>query len=229
VEGYRLRLSRLAKFSFGFLDTSYAIRLLSFFDFPLLEEFVLENISKVVSPLEVEDSTTLLLWLASALDGTPATLMPRSGGSDLPSYGPSTLPLTRIRSFELHGIRLVNPDAVRILFRQLTSLTRLTLYDNVNSILGLLGFPIAVSQPILLPLLQELRCQDMDPEILLNVVTSRAGANAPSSLTKVSLEFARTSALEVGSLAHTRLVSSGIEVYGRVGSPGSGSDYQMSS
>ena len=226
VEGCRLRLSRLAKLSFGFLDTRYAIRLLSSFDFPLLEEFVLENISKVVNPLEVEDSTTLLLWLASALNGTS---MPRNTGSDLPSYGPSTLPLTKIHSFELHGIRLDNPDAVRILFRQLTSLTRLTLYDNVNSILGLLGAPIAVSQPILLPLLQELRCQDMDPEILLNVVTSRAGANTPSSLTKVSLEFARTSALEVGSLAHTRLVSAGIDVYGRVGSSGSGPDYQMSS
>ena len=227
VEGYRISLSSLEKFSFGFLDTSYAIRLLSLFDFPLLEEFVLEDIGKVVSPLEVEDSTSLLLYLASTLDGTSAT-PPRRIGSDLPRYGPTTLPLDKIRSFELHGIRLINPDAVRMFFQRLTSLTKLTLYDDVNSILELLGVPIVASQPILLPLLQELRCQDMDPEILLNVVTSRAGANALIPRTKVSLEFARTPPLEAGSLAHTRLVRAGIEVYGRVGSSGSSSDYQMS-
>jgi hypothetical protein len=228
VEGCRLRLSNLEKFSFGFLDTPYAIRLLSLFDFPLLEELVLEDVGKVVSPLEVEDSTTLLLWLASALGGTSATSIPRGVGSDLPRYGPSTLPLAKIRSFELHGIRVVNPDAVIIFFRQLTSLTRLILYDDVNSILGLLAVPIVGSQPFLLPFLQELRCQDMDPEILLNVVTSRAGADALVPLKKVSLEFARTSSLDAGSLAHTRLVSAGIEVYGKSGSSGSDSDHQMS-
>ena len=227
VEGSRLRLSNLKKFSFGFLDTSYSIRLLSLFDFPVLKEFVLEDVGKVVSPLEVEDSTTLLLWLASAVGTMSGTSIPLGAGSDLTKYGPSTVPLANIRSFELHGIRLVNPDAVRIFFRRFTSLTRLTLYDDVNSILGLLGVPVTGSQSLLFPLLQELRCQDMDPEILLNVVTSRAGSDSFIPLQKVSLELARTSSLDTGSLAHARLVSAGIEVYGGSGSPGSGSDYQM--
>jgi len=94
----------------------------------------------------------------------------------------------------------------------------LTLYDDVNSILGLLGVPITVSQPTLLPRLQELHCQNMDPEILLNVVDSRAGANAPIPLTEVSLMFDRTS--EAESLALTRLGSAGIKVYARGGSSG---------
>ena len=120
VEGYRLRLSSLKKFSFDFLDTSYAIRLLSLFDFPLLEEFVLEDIGKVLSSPEVEDSTSLLLYLASTKGGTSVASMPRSAGSDLPRSGSSSLPLANIHSFELHGIRLVNLDAVRIFLRQLT-------------------------------------------------------------------------------------------------------------
>ena len=213
-------LSNLEKFSFGFLDTHYAIRLLSLFEFPRLEEFVLEDIGKVVSPLEVEDSTNLLLWLASASTGTSPTSMPRGDGSDLSRYGPLTFPLANIRSFELHGIQHVtNPDAVRIIFQRLTSLTKLTLYNDVNSILELLGVPIAGSQPFLLPLLQELRCQDMDPEILLNVVTSREGSDALVPLNKVGFEFtSRTSALTAGSLVYTRLVSAGIEVYGSSGS-----------
>ena len=224
----RVRLSNLEKFSFGFLDTHYAIRLLSLFDFPLLEEFVLEDIGKVVSPLEVEDSTNLLLWLASPSAGTSPTSMTRGGGSDLSRYGPSTFPLPNIRSFELHGIQHVNPDSVRIIFKWLTSLTKLTLCDDVNSILALLGVTVGGSQPSLLPLLQELRCQDMDPEILLNVVTSRAGSDMLVPLKKVSFEFTnRTSAL-AGSLVHTRLVSAGIDVYANSGSSGSDSDYQMS-
>ena len=67
VERCRLHLSNLKKSPFSFLDMSYTIGLLSLFDFLLLEEFILENAGKVVSPLEVEDLTALLLWLASTL------------------------------------------------------------------------------------------------------------------------------------------------------------------
>ncbi|KIM47208.1 hypothetical protein M413DRAFT_271167 [Hebeloma cylindrosporum] len=231
VVGCRLRLSNLKKLSFGFLDTPYAIQLLSLFDLPLLDEFVLEDIGKVVSPLEVEDATNLLLWLSSsALVDTSPTSVTRAEGNDLSRYGPSTLPLANIHSLELHGIRLVNSAAVEYFFRRLTSLTRLTLYDDVNNVLRVLGVPIGgASQPLpLLPLLEEIRCQDMDADVLLNVVTSRASADSLLSLKKVSLEFARTSALEAGSLAHTRLVSAGIEVFGRSETSGSDSDYQMS-
>jgi hypothetical protein len=66
AERGKLHLRTLKKFSFGFLDIPYAIRLLSLFNFPLLEEFILEDIAKVVNPLEELDSTSLLLWLASS-------------------------------------------------------------------------------------------------------------------------------------------------------------------
>jgi len=221
-----LRLSNLKKFSFGFLDIPYAIRLLSLFDFPLLEEFVLEDIARVVSPLEVQDSTAVFLWLASAQDGISPTLTgPQGGRTDLSTYRRTTLPLAKIRTFQLNGIRLVDHDAVGIFFQQFISLTRLALYNDADNILGLLGAPIATSQLFLLPLLQELRCQDMDPEILVNVVTSRLGADAIAPLEKVSLEFVRSSALSTGSPTQIRLISAGIDVYStRSGSSGSDSD-----
>jgi hypothetical protein len=140
----------------------------------------------------------------------------RSGGNDLSTYGPTTLPLANICSFELNGIRLVNHNAAGILFQQLTSLTRLALHDDVHNILGLLSAPVPASQILHLPLLQELHCKDVDPEILLNVVTSRAGAQALVPLKQVTLELARSSAPLAGSPTHTCLTRAGIKVHNRV-------------
>ncbi len=65
-----LRLQYLQRLSFGFLDIPYSLQLLSLFDFPSLSELVLEDISRVVNPSDLQDGSSFIQWLSS----TPSSL-----------------------------------------------------------------------------------------------------------------------------------------------------------
>lgn len=90
------------------------------------------------------------------------------------------------------------------------------MHDDVHNILGLLNAPAPTSQLLHLPLLQELHCEDVDLEILLNVVTSHAGTEALVLLKKVTLELAHSSTLSTNSLTHTCLTSTGVEAHNSI-------------
>ncbi|KAF8148639.1 hypothetical protein B0H34DRAFT_758364 [Crassisporium funariophilum] len=208
-----LQLPSLTRFTFGYMDTNYAIKFLSLFDFPSLEEFVLEDISSIINPVDVLDATPVLEWLASS----------HQQSQDLPFSSPR-LPFHIIRTVEFHGIRSHGQTFVQFL-RKFPSLTRLGCYHISDD--ALLALIPTAHNDLVCPALAELHCQDVvNVEVLIAVVSSRVGPAHP--LQKVTLEFVRNPAPSPGSGNYTRLISKGIHVIGRSGSESS-DDSQMTS
>lgn len=204
-----LHLQHLQRLSFGFLDIPYSLQLLSLFDFPSLSELVLEDVSRVVNPSDLQDGSSLIQWLSSTPSSLSSAIRP-----------PSRLPLHQLRKLEIHNVRCSEPTFASFL-RRLISLKGLGLFDVANGLLSLLipqndlGF--------LCSQLDELHCQDMDGEAVLTVVASRSRAGPVSPMRKVVVEFVRQVSPSPGSPLYTRLVEAGIEVQGRYGSESSGS------
>ena len=195
-----LGLPVLTRFSFGFMDTEYATRLLSLLDFPCLTQFKLEDVSKLVDPLDPLDISPLLEWFST-------------------TYQRLLLPLNRIRIMEFHGVDTNRKTFSRFL-QQLPSLHHLGCYNIDDDIVKALisessasDFPPTrqlLEKNWVCPLLAELHCQDVDPETILDIVSSRALTNFVFDLRKVIVEFRRISAPSPGSTIHTRLVNSGV-------------------
>ena len=197
-----LGLPILTRFSFGFMDTEYATRLLSLLDFPCLTQFKLEDISKFVDPLDPLDVSPLLEWFTTTFQT---------------SFYSTRLPLSRIRVMELHGVD-TNRKTFSDFLQQLTSLHHLGFYNIDDEIVRALipeSFDFPPTQQLLeknwvCPLLAELHCQDVDPETILDIVSSRASTNFVFDLQKVIVEYRRSSAPSPGSTIHTRLVNAGV-------------------
>ena len=197
-----LGLPILTRFSFGFVDTEYATRLLSLLDFPCLTQFKLEDVSKLVDPLNPLDISPLLDWFTTTYQT---------------SLHNTRLPLNRIRIMEFHGVD-TNRKTFFDFLQQLTSLHHLGCYniddDIVRALISeSLDFPPTrqlLEKNWVCPLLDELHCQDVDPETILEVISSRASTNFVSDLQKVIVEFRRNSAPSPGSAIHTRLVNAGV-------------------
>jgi len=200
-----LRLPILKRFSFGFVDTEYAIRLLSLLDLPCLTEFILEDVSKLIDPLDPLDISPVLEWFTTTYQ---------------PSADNTGLPLHRVRILELHGVDTNRRTFSRFL-QQLTSLHRLGCYNIDDHIVRALiseetsDFPPTqqlFERHWVCPVLAELHCQDVDPETVLDVVSSRALTHFVFDLGNVMVEFRRNSAPSSGSTIHTRLVDAGVIV-----------------
>ena len=197
-----LSLPVLTRFSFGFMDTEYATRLLSLLDFPSLTEFKLEDVSKLVDPLDPVDISPLLEWFTTTYQI---------------SFHSTRLPLNQIRLMEFHGVD-TNRKTFSDFLRQLTSLNHLGFYNIDDDIVRALipessDFPPTqqlLEKDWVCPLLSELHCQDVDPETILDIVSSRASTNFDFDLQKVTVEFRRDSAPSPGSTIHTRLVNAGV-------------------
>ena len=206
-----LRLPVLTRFSFGFMDTEYATRLLSLLDFPRLNQFTLEDVSKVIDPLDPLDISPLLEWFTTTYRI---------------SINNARLPLNRIRSMEFHGVDMNRRTFSRFL-QQLTSLHHLGCYnindDTVRALIsGTLDLPPTqqlCARNWVCPFLAELHCQDVDPETILDIVLSRASTNFVFDLRKVIVEFGRNRAPLLGSTIHTRLVNAGVIIATSTGSP----------
>ena len=197
-----LGLPILTRFSFGFMDTEYATRLLSLLDFPCLTQFKLEDVSKLVDPLDPLDVSPLLEWFTTTYQI---------------SIHSTRLPLNRIRIMEFHGVD-TNRKTFLDFLQQLTSLHHLSCYNIDADIVRALipessDFPPTrqlLEQNWVCPLLVELHCQDVDPETILDVVSSRASTNFVFDLKKVIVEFRRNSAPSPGSIIHTKLIDAGV-------------------
>jgi F-box-like len=199
-----LGLPILTRFSFGFMDTEYATRLLSLLDFPCLTQFKLEDISKLVDPLDPLDISPLLEWFSTT--------------HQIAVFS-TRLPLNRIRIMEFHGVD-TNRKTFSDFLQQLTSLHRLGCYNIDDDIVrALVSSEESIDCPPtrqlleknwVCPLLAELHCQDVDPETILDIISSRASTNFVFDLRKVILEFRRSSAPSPGSTIHTRLVNAGV-------------------
>ncbi|KAF8797492.1 hypothetical protein BYT27DRAFT_7125491 [Phlegmacium glaucopus] len=198
-----LRLPILKQFSFGFVDTEYAIRLLSLLDLPCLTEFILEDVSKLIDPLDPLDISPVLEWFTTTYQT---------------SADSTRLPLHQIRTIEFHGID-TNIGTFSRFLQQLTSLHHLGCYDIDDDIVRVLisgtsDFPPTqqLFESWVCPMLAELHCQDVDPETVLDVVSSRVLTNYIVDLRKVIAEFGRNSAPSSGSTIHTRLVDAGVVI-----------------
>jgi len=197
-----LHLPFLTQFSFGFMDTEYATRLLSLLDFPCLTQFTLEDVSKLIDPLDPLDISPLLEWFATTYQI---------------SIDNPRLPLNRIRIMEFHGID-TNKETFSRFLQQLTSLHHLGCYNIDDDIVkglipGTSDFPPTqqhFERNWVCPFLAELHCQDVDPDTVLDIVSSRASTNFAFDLRKVILEFGRNSPPSPGSVIHSRLVNSGV-------------------
>ncbi|GLB36832.1 hypothetical protein LshimejAT787_0311190 [Lyophyllum shimeji] len=160
-----IELSRLAKFTFGFLDTDYAPKVLSLFSFPAIEELVLDGLAEL-DPMSSQnlDATPVLRQLAGR------DLSTNSGFSS-----PPNLPLSRLRSLKLIGIK-AGPSTFSRLFAGLHDLEYLGLYNTQNEALQALAPPPsnALSDTLPCATLKQLECRDMDPEILRDLMLARA-------------------------------------------------------
>ena len=205
-----LRLPILTRFSFGFVDTVYATRLLSLLDFPCLTQFVLEDVSKLIDPLDPLDISPLLEWFNTTYQT---------------SANSNRFPLNRIRIMEFHDVDTNRATFSRFL-QQLTSLHHLGCYNIDDDIVRALisrtsDFPPTqqlFERNWVCPVLAELHCQDVDPETVLDIVESRALTNFVLDLRKVIVEFGRKSAPSPSSAVYTRLINAGV-ILARTSSP----------
>ncbi|KAF9482966.1 hypothetical protein BDN70DRAFT_828342 [Pholiota conissans] len=201
----QLRLPLLQYFSFGFLDIPYSLQLLSLFDFPSLNELILEDISKAVSPGELQDATDFMLWFLS-------TTSPRNFRRSI------YLPIHQLQSLEIHSI-CSDERVMASFFQESASLKRLGLFDVPTNFLAL--FLLQKDTVALCPQLQELYCQDMDPAIVLEVVSSRISVGG--LLKKATADFLREPRPSTGSIVDQKLRKLGINILGKLGSESSDS------
>jgi hypothetical protein len=202
----QLRLPALQYFSFGFLDIPYSLQLLPLFDFPSLVDLVLEDVSRAVSPTELQDATEFIAWFFST-------------GSHKSLRQPNRFPTHQLRSLQIHNISC-DPQAIASFLREAESLKRLGFFNTSNDFLSFL-IP-QMGTIALCPQLQELYCQDMDPDIVFHVVSSRLESmgNLPP-LKKATLDFFREPRPSNDSLIYGKLKRFGIDMLGKSGSESS--------
>ncbi|KAG5641406.1 hypothetical protein DXG03_005273 [Asterophora parasitica] len=185
-----IELLHLTHFTFGFLDASYALEVLSMFSFPALENLTLEGLVDLDS-----------------LQSTDATLvLERLTRRDPPSTHPTTIPfsLSRIRSLELHGI-IATKTAFLRLFNDLRSVQYLGLFNIQNDSLRALEPPTS-ERPSILPCaaLEDLECRGVDAGVLSSVVKARS--------TTLPIEHVSLESDSIDSCDRQKLLDAGIKI-----------------
>ncbi|KAH9487454.1 hypothetical protein JR316_0001530 [Psilocybe cubensis] len=207
----RVRIQNLQTLSLGLLDADYTTQFLSFLDVPLLKHLILEDVTRAVSPSETPDATSLFRWLSRSI----------SSHSDRKHYIPTYLPLPSLKSLELRGISIGREELVPV-FRQLSSLTHLGLYNVSDETITALGDPCENNSQHSLPNLRELVFQDVNAEVVLDVVTQRASLGA--ALDRISLRFCSSHPISTNSITYLRLLNAGFDISGSTGSESTDSD-----
>ncbi|KAG6819768.1 hypothetical protein H0H93_008878 [Arthromyces matolae] len=157
-----IKLTCVTDFVFGFIDTSYALRLLDMINLPALENLTLEDLTDL-EPLALHD-----------LDATPILekLLPNTCPSES-TYDPP-FSLSCIRSLKLAMIH-ANTATFSRLFHELSALDFLGLYktkiDAVHALAPTTSDGTSRSLPC--AALKELGCQDMDVTALGDSILAR--------------------------------------------------------
>ncbi|KAF4623872.1 hypothetical protein D9613_001321 [Agrocybe pediades] len=198
-------LPHLQKLSIGFCEASSAVQFLTCLVVPCLMDLTLEDISRLVNPLQHPDSTRILEWFAG---GNPRPV----GPVDFPStvISASRFPLHQIQSLELHHILV--PARVFSEFSQpFTSVRSLLLAKMEPDILESLATHLPGGK-VPFPALRNFLCQDMDAERLVALVHRRAAPDWNAPLQNVTAEFIRTAAPSPGTRNYKALMDSGIQI-----------------
>ncbi|KAF8060749.1 hypothetical protein FPV67DRAFT_1423717 [Lyophyllum atratum] len=156
-----IKLSQLISFTFGFLDVDYALKILSLFSFPAIEDLVLEGLMDL-DPLTLQN-----------LDASP--ILRRLSRRNPSTDSPTPIQLSQIHSLKLIGIN-ASKDTFLRLFDDLHDLEYLALHNTRNEALQALAPspPDSPSRALHCATLKELECRHMDSEILHDVVLARA-------------------------------------------------------
>lgn len=157
-----IQLRHLIQFSFGFVDVNYAIKVLSLFEFPSIQDLTLEDVSFTLNPVEYQDATPILGWLTPSADSSTSTTRTACG-----------IPLHSILTLELHNIH-VDKRVSSHFFSALRNLQVLGLFNVADSTLRALHPSADPCTPHPCPNLMELECVDVDPTTLADLVQSRA-------------------------------------------------------
>lgn len=185
LEQGNIYLPHVKKLSIGFIDIAYTIRLLLLLVTPNLENLVLEDVSKAVNPTEsLPNATTLLEWFSES-NGQSV-----NQGTITPSLRLSNFPLHQVKTLELHCI-LASRHLLASFSRHFKSVSSLSLFEMEESIFKILIPPlenVAGDGPAF-PTLSQLFCQDMDAELLIELVASRARSPCVPPLQNTSIEF----------------------------------------
>ncbi|KAJ2933229.1 hypothetical protein H1R20_g3816, partial [Candolleomyces eurysporus] len=207
-------LPSLTKFSFGFIDMAYGIQLLSLFQLPSLRELGLEDVDRVVSPLETQDSHQILQWLYTSQPTARASFAFPDGVPINP------IPLQSVRKLELQSIHSSKGvfSSFFQCFPNLVSLSCLEVSDEVLEALEPYPMDAAGSSGARVgcrcPALRELYCEDSNAELLVRLVTSRSIIGSVAPLQTVTLEYSRSSRPRYDSDQYIRLENAGIQVLG---------------
>ncbi len=162
-----IRLPNLIRFSLGFVDTEYAIRLLEHMALPVLVELALEDVSRSLSLCDAEsvpDVKVLLDWFTGDHDA---------------------IPCSKLLTLELHGIHCYDSDALRRFLCRFPAVGRMCLSDADVALLEALK-PDAL-RPC--PALEELHCRGVDFPMLSELVGARASSLNVSSFKKVHVDL----------------------------------------
>ncbi|PBK84858.1 hypothetical protein ARMGADRAFT_597105 [Armillaria gallica] len=162
-----IRLPNLIRFSLGFVDTEYAIRLLEHMALPVLVELALEDVSRSLSLCDAEsvpDVKVLLDWFTGDHDA---------------------IPCSKLLTLELHGIHCYDSDALRRFLCRFPAVGRMCLSDADIALLEALK-PDALGP---CPALEELHCRGVDFPMLSELVGARASSLNVSSFKKVHVDL----------------------------------------
>ena len=169
-------MRHLVQFFFGFVDVNYAVKVLSLFEFPSLQDLTLEDVSFTLNPAEYEDATPILDWLTPSADGS--TEIPRTVCG---------IPLNGILSLQLCSIHANNAAFSRF-FLAFPNLQILGLFNVADLILRVLHPSSDPSIPHPCPNLRELECINVDPTSLVDLVRSRAAIDSILPLKSIFLD-----------------------------------------
>ncbi|KAJ7235720.1 hypothetical protein B0H12DRAFT_1191220 [Mycena haematopus] len=185
----RITLERVTKFTFGFVDVSCAVQLLSLFDLPALCELSLEDVSASLRHQPPDDASVLLEWLAGAVDDIDDSRSPlaSSDAADFTSAPTSRLPIGQLHTLILHSV--FAPRATfTMLYETCPELCVLRLCDSSDSALEALATEGASEAlgadgmaSCCLPHLDTLFARGVHEELFSRVVSTR-GAVLKASL-----------------------------------------------
>ncbi|EAU93606.1 hypothetical protein CC1G_02836 [Coprinopsis cinerea okayama7 len=206
-----IELPSLQKLSFGFIDMSYSTALLSLFQLPSLRKLSLEDVLRVVTPLEDTDTSGFLQWLY--------TFQPTQRASFAGTLQmSSSIPLQGVQELRLQSIRSDTLTFTRF-FQCFPRLQILSCHDVPDNALVALSSTIQTAGrqsniPHLCPSLSELHFQDADPSLLMDLVAARTACEGVTPLRKVTLEYVRVPRPSPDSPTFAHLERSGISCVG---------------
>ena len=186
-------LPALKELTFGFVDVGYAIKLFSLFHIPNLQSLVLEDINPFVTPVNLQNASQLIAWLAAPPN---------------PSMSIPHIRLSSLLHLELRCIR-AERQAFSNFLNQLVSLQRLMFFNMLDDTLDCLCSTVSGKDVYVCPKLTELQCMDVNPHALIRVACRR-GRMSLASLQRMKIAFLNKHLLE--SETFENLLRAGIEV-----------------